>query len=157
MESIDDWDDGIPSYGSFRSRILASKIDVFVSGFLFVLFFMGIMIMIPIDLGFLFRFYFFPLYALIVTFQFFYFVVFETAFGGTVGKSFAGIVVIDSEGEKPSLRTSFVRNLERLFWLVPVLGQIVFFISVKCIEYDNQRWGDQMADTFVVYKPMKIR
>ncbi len=150
------WDDDSPDYCSFVSRILASKIDSIVIGILFVAFLLTVMIMSIVDIGFLFYYYFLPFYMAFFIFNFTYFAILESAFGTTVGKSFASIRVIHSNGNKPSPRTSIIRNMERLIWPLPVLGQILFFMSVKSIEHNKQRWGDQMADTFVVSKPVKL-
>lgn len=150
------WDDFSHDYSSFVSRILASKIDSIAIGIIFIILFFTVIIMSTVDVGFLFNFYFLPFYMLFFIFAFIYFTILESAFGTTVGKSFAGIRVIQSNGDKPSMRTSMIRNLERLIWPIPIIGQIILYFSVKCIENDKQRWGDQMADTFVVSKPMKL-
>ena len=81
---------------------------------------------------------------------FLYYVVMETAFGGTVGKLVMGIRVVRQDGSKPDLATSLKRTLARVVdgfpYVIPYLvGAIVVWSSPT-----RQRMGDRWAKTYVV-------
>jgi uncharacterized RDD family membrane protein YckC len=81
---------------------------------------------------------------------FLYYVVMETAFGGTVGKLVTGIRVVRQDGSKPDLVTSLKRTLARVVdgfpYVIPYLvGAIVVWSSPT-----RQRLGDRWAKTYVV-------
>jgi uncharacterized RDD family membrane protein YckC len=81
---------------------------------------------------------------------FLYYVVLETAFGGTVGKLVAGIRVVRQDGSKPDLTASLKRTVLRVVdgfpYVIPYLvGAIVAWSSPT-----RQRLGDRWARTYVV-------
>jgi uncharacterized RDD family membrane protein YckC len=81
---------------------------------------------------------------------FLYYVVMETAFGGTVGKLVTGIRVVRQDGSKPDLTTSLKRTVLRIVdgfpYVIPYLvGAIVVWSSPT-----RQRLGDRWARTSVV-------
>lgn len=68
--------------------------------------------------------------------------------GQTIGKRVAGIAVVDGDGEHPSLRTAFVRNLPAVIvfsWATTAIA----LASIAMTER-RQRLFDQVASTYVV-------
>ncbi len=138
-------------HADFYSRYLAFRIDTIVSG-----------VFITIPILFLSLVHLHETYQLIIGVlaalflpQIIYYPVLEANWN-TAGKSFAGIKVVDRKGDKITFKQAFVRNLEKLIWVIPVIGQIYAYLSSQAIKWDDQRFGDGWADTYVV-KVEKIR
>ena len=81
--------------------------------------------------------------------ELFYFSVLEAKWN-TVGKSIAGIKVIDRRKNSISFKQTLIRNSERLIWIIPLLGQLFLYLSVSGIKADGVRFGDDWARTYVV-------
>jgi uncharacterized RDD family membrane protein YckC len=83
---------------------------------------------------------------------FVYYVAMETAFGRTVGKFATGIVVIDANGARPGIGAVVIRTLTRIVEVNPVLlgGLPAGIIADRSVC--RQRWGDMLADTYVVFR-----
>ncbi len=77
----------------------------------------------------------------------FYFVVFWTLTGRTIGKWFMGLKVIGSNGGPPTIGKSFIRLVGY------AVSAIVFWLGYFWVLIDNDRqgWHDHMATTWVVY------
>ncbi len=88
------------------------------------------------------------IYVILVPFIFaFYFVVFWSLTGRTVGKWFMGLKVIRADGRPPTVGRSFVR------FIGYGVSAIVFWLGYFWVLIDNDRqaWHDHMAKTWVVY------
>ena len=82
---------------------------------------------------------------------FLYYFVLEGLFAETIGKSAAGLIVLESNGDSCSFAASFKRNMLRFVdWLL--LLYIVGAIAVL-LSGDRQRIGDRLAGTVVTQKP----
>ncbi len=81
-----------------------------------------------------------------------YFSYFESKSGGgaTLAKKMLDIMVVDRHGGKVSFSTSFLRNLARLIWSIPVIGWLLLLLDVFLIADGDQRIGDKLANTYVV-------
>ncbi len=140
----DDFDISSISHAGFYSRYLAFRIDGLVCAFFISL---PILIISIIYLrGF---FLILGILMVFVTPELLYFSVLETKWN-TVGKSIAGIKVIDRGKNPISLKQALIRNSERLIWIIPLLGQLFLYMSVSGIKTDGVRFGDDWAGTYVV-------
>jgi uncharacterized RDD family membrane protein YckC len=76
-----------------------------------------------------------------------YYVVMETAFGGTLGKLLVGLRVVNTQGCSITLREALVRNAMRI-----VDGLFVYLIGAISAWSSplHQRLGDRLAGTVVV-------
>jgi uncharacterized RDD family membrane protein YckC len=98
----------------------------------------------------------FAVMLLFTAFNFFYYIIAETAFAGkSPGKYLTGIRVIKRDGTRISLFDSLVRNIMRLADMLP-FGYMTG-ISVMLFDRQNRRIGDLLADTIVVYDRPKFR
>ncbi len=78
-----------------------------------------------------------------------YFVVSESYWGATLGKSIMGLRVTAVGGGRPSLGQTFLRNISKLHWLLLLLDTIVG-LAVQT-EY-RQKFSDRYAGTIVMKK-----
>ena len=72
----------------------------------------------------------------------------EAVRGQSVGKWLVGIKVVDKDGENPTARQAFLRNIMRIIDAFPffyIVG-ISFFLASK----NSQRLGDILSNTFVI-------
>lgn len=95
----------------------------------------GLFITDPICLGFL-------------AVMFLYFMLLEGIEGATVGKAVVGIRVVSSDGGRPGLGRSFLRNILRVVDSLPafnILGAILIQTSAE-----RTRFGDRVAGTRVI-------
>ena len=76
-----------------------------------------------------------------------YYVVLEGAFGQTLGKRVAGVIVVSRDGSPITFRQSLVRNLLRV---VDAFFHYAVGLVVMLVSEDAQRVGDIAADTLVV-------
>jgi uncharacterized RDD family membrane protein YckC len=77
-----------------------------------------------------------------------YYVVMETAFGGTIGKLLVGLRVVDVRGCRITLGEALIRNAMRI--VDGLLFYLVGAISVWTSPL-HQRLGDRLAGTVVVH------
>lgn len=77
----------------------------------------------------------------------FYFVVFWSLTGRTIGKWFMGLKVIRADGQPPTIGRSFIR------FIGYGVSAIAFWLGYFWVLIDNDRqaWHDHMAKTWVVY------
>jgi uncharacterized RDD family membrane protein YckC len=77
----------------------------------------------------------------------FYFVVFWSLTGRTIGKWFMGLKVVRSDGRPPTIGRSFIR------FIGYGLSAVAFWLGYLwvVIDDDRQAWHDHMAKTWVVY------
>ena len=81
-----------------------------------------------------------------------YFIAFETAFGGTIGKLVLGLRVRYRDGSPVAIDAALVRNLLRLVdcfpYFIPYLLGAVFIWTGN----ERQRLGDKLAETIVTWR-----
>ena len=76
-----------------------------------------------------------------------YFTLAESIYGHTIGKVMVGLRVTAVDGGRPSLESSFVRNISKIYWVLLILDVIGgFFIA----RDSHQKYSDQIAHTTVV-------
>jgi uncharacterized RDD family membrane protein YckC len=80
-----------------------------------------------------------------------YYLIMEAVFGRTVGKFVHGLVVINDDGEKPSLSV-FLRTFTRLLEVNPILFGAVPAGLIANFSPSHRRLGDLLAGTVVVKK-----
>jgi len=88
------------------------------------------------------------IYVFLAPFIFgFYFVVFWSLTGRTIGKWFMGLKVVRSDGRPPTIGRSFIR------FIGYGVSAIVFWLGYfwVLVDSDRQAWHDHMAKTWVVY------
>jgi uncharacterized RDD family membrane protein YckC len=78
-----------------------------------------------------------------------YFPITEHLTGKTLGKKMAGLIVVDEEGQLPTVSQVVIRTLARLLEVNPLGGGLIAAIVVL-VTKDHQRLGDLWAGTFVV-------
>jgi len=83
-----------------------------------------------------------------LVFMFLYFIFLEGLAGATLGKFIIGLRVIDTNGKKPGLLKSLLRNILRLIDSLPTLN--ILGIILIIITKENTRFGDMIAKTRVV-------
>jgi uncharacterized RDD family membrane protein YckC len=76
-----------------------------------------------------------------------YFTITESIYGYTVGKRLVKLKVRRVNGKKPSLESSFLRNISKIHFLVLLLDTLGGFFTSKD---SHQRYIDQIANTTVV-------
>ncbi len=138
-------------HAGFYSRYLAFRIDAIVIGIFITL---PILFLSLVHLDETYQMIIGVVVALFIP-QILYYPIFEAKWN-TAGKSFAGIKVVDRNGDQITFKQAFIRNLEKLIWVIPVIGQIYAYLSSQAIKWDDQRFGDGWADTYVI-KVEKIR
>jgi uncharacterized RDD family membrane protein YckC len=89
-----------------------------------------------------------PLCIAFLVFMFLYFIFLEGLAGATLGKFIIGLRVIDTNGKKPGLLKSLLRNILRLIDSPPTLN--ILGIILIIITKENTRFGDMIAKTRVV-------
>jgi uncharacterized RDD family membrane protein YckC len=89
-----------------------------------------------------------PLCIAFLVFMFLYFIFLEGLAGATLGKFIIGLRVIDTNGKKPGLLKSLLRNILRLIDSLPTLN--ILGIILIIITKENTRFGDMIAKTRVV-------
>jgi uncharacterized RDD family membrane protein YckC len=75
-----------------------------------------------------------------------YFPVLEALYGKTLGKRYLDLKVIMTDGTSITWRSSLIRNAMRL-----LDGHIWLVYSMISKSSLNQRWGDELANTVVIY------
>ena len=88
-----------------------------------------------------------PLCLTFLCIIFLYFVLFES-FSATPGKYFLKLRVYNTDGKKPGIWRSFVRNILRFVDSLPALNILAVYLIITHPE--NARFGDQVAGTRVV-------
>ncbi len=78
-----------------------------------------------------------------------YYIILEGAFGQTVGKRVAGVVVVNRDGQPIGFSESFIRNILRL---IDGIFNYAVGLVVMLLTEDRQRVGDLAAGTVVVRK-----
>ncbi len=80
-----------------------------------------------------------------------YFILFESkkGKGATPGKRVMSVQVVNEQGRKIGIGTSFLRNVVRLIWVIPCIGIIIQIIELILIAVTDKRIGDYLAGTFV--------
>ena len=79
-----------------------------------------------------------------------YFVITETLWGATPGKSIMKIRVVKEDQTKISFKEAFIRNLARLVDMLPFLYIVGLIVISR--SPNKQRLGDKWAHTLVVRK-----
>lgn len=80
-----------------------------------------------------------------------YYVIVEGLFSTTIGKTVAGIRVVDESGGQIGMGRSAIRNVLRFIDALPVLvAWYVFGFILMVVSDDEQRLGDMVANTYVV-------
>ncbi len=79
----------------------------------------------------------------------FYFAIAETAYGATVGKSILRLKVTTDAGEMPSLGTSFIRNISKIYWVLLLLDVVV---GLAMEAGYKKKFSDRYANTQVVLR-----
>lgn len=78
-----------------------------------------------------------------------YFAIAETAYGTTVGKSVLGLKVTTDDGRMPSLGTSFIRNISKIYWVLLLLDVVV---GLAMEAGYKKKFSDRYANTQVVLR-----
>lgn len=77
-----------------------------------------------------------------ISFAIFYYLVFESLFGRTMGKIITGSIVVDENGLKPGFSIVCIRTLSRL---IP-------FDALSFLSKSGRIWHDSLSKTYVVEK-----
>ncbi len=75
-----------------------------------------------------------------------YFIIAETVYGTTIGKSLLGLKVVTSSGEKISLEKAFIRNISKIHGVLLLLDVIGGVITSTDL---HQKYSDRIANTTV--------
>lgn len=78
-----------------------------------------------------------------------YFAIAETAYGTTVGKSILRLKVTTDDGGMPSLGTSFIRNISKIYWVLLLLDVVV---GLAMEAGYKKKFSDRYANTLVVLR-----
>ena len=89
-----------------------------------------------------------PLCVTFLVLMFLYFVLLEGLAGATLGKWILGLRVVRTEGGKPGLLRSALRNILRLVDGLPALNIVGIVLTLHSTE--GARFGDRIAGTRVV-------
>jgi uncharacterized RDD family membrane protein YckC len=76
--------------------------------------------------------------------------VMEMMYGGTIGKLALSITVVNDEGNKLSLKQSFIRNIMRFVDGFPYFIPYLVGLVAVATSPTKQRLGDRLAHTYVV-------
>ncbi|MCW4016997.1 MAG: RDD family protein [Candidatus Bathyarchaeota archaeon] len=76
----------------------------------------------------------------------FYFSLTEAILGYTVGKRLFELKVVTQTGNKPELKTAFIRNISKVFFGLLILDLIANYLTTDNL---NQRYVDKFAHTSV--------
>jgi uncharacterized RDD family membrane protein YckC len=77
---------------------------------------------------------------------FLYFVVAESVFGYTLGKRIFDLKVVTVEGNKPSFRNAFIRNISKIVFVFLILDVVGSHFTSTSL---HQRYVDKIAHTTV--------
>jgi uncharacterized RDD family membrane protein YckC len=77
---------------------------------------------------------------------FLYFVITESIFGYTLGKRIFDLKVVTVNGNKPSFKKVFIRNISKIVFVFLILDVIVSYFTAK---NPHQRYVDKIAHTTV--------
>jgi uncharacterized RDD family membrane protein YckC len=77
---------------------------------------------------------------------FLYFVITETIFGYTLGKRIFDLKVVTENGDKPSFRNVFIRNISKIVFVFLILDVIGSWFTAENL---HQRYIDKIAHTTV--------
>ena len=80
--------------------------------------------------------------------QLFYFMILDTAWGGTIGKRILGLQVQTVNGSKVPFDKSFIRNITKIYGLFLFLDWLVAVITPGADR--RQKYTDRIAGTTVV-------
>jgi len=76
-----------------------------------------------------------------------YFTITESTYGYTLGKRLVNLKVVQADGQKPSLKSAFIRNVSKIHVVFLLLDTVGGFFTSK----DNhQKYIDQIANTTIV-------
>lgn len=89
-------------------------------------------------------------FAVYCALVFAYFVLMEWRVGGTLGKLFMQVQVVNRAGGRISFQASLVRNVLRVVDAFPFLVPYLVGLLVVAASSNNQRVGDMAAGTLVV-------
>lgn len=78
-----------------------------------------------------------------------YFAIAETAYGTTVGKAILRLKVTTDAGRIPSLGTSFIRNISKIYWVLLLLDVVV---GLAMEAGYKKKFSDRYANTQVVLR-----
>ncbi|GAA0544838.1 RDD family protein [Halorubrum ejinorense] len=78
-----------------------------------------------------------------------WYVVSEAVWGRTPGKAFAGIRVVDEDGDEIGARAAVLRNVTKIIGGASLLLILAGVVSIADSR-ENQRLGDRFAGTLVV-------
>ncbi|MCW4031713.1 MAG: RDD family protein [Candidatus Bathyarchaeota archaeon] len=76
-----------------------------------------------------------------------YFTITESTYGYTIGKRLVNLKVVRAGGQKPSLQSTFIRNISKIHFLLLLLDTIGGFFTSKD---HHQKYTDQIAKTTIV-------
>lgn len=142
------------------SRFLATAVDTFIQGVLYVFFFISLTLVVQTDIwdrmpAGLSNWVGAFLVGTLFLIQFGYYLLFEIATGGqSPGKRLFGLRVVKENGFPLSPLDSVIRNVIRVIDFMPVaygLGLIVMFLNAR-----SRRLGDFAAGTLVVKQRERI-
>jgi uncharacterized RDD family membrane protein YckC len=80
--------------------------------------------------------------------QLFYFMILDSAWGGTIGKRIMGLQVQAVNGSKIPFDKSFIRNISKIYGLFLVLDWLIAVITSGADK--RQKYTDRIAGTTVV-------
>ncbi len=89
-------------------------------------------------------------FAVYCTLVFAYYVLMEWRVGGTLGKLFMQVQVVNRTGGRINLPTSLVRNILRIVDAFPFLVPYLVGLLVVAASKNKQRVGDMAAGTLVI-------
>lgn len=81
-----------------------------------------------------------------------YFILLEHYWGRTIGKKITKMRVVDKKGEKITLKNSFLRNITKYIWRLPLIGLLLGLTEWIILFFYDDRIGDILGDTIVVSK-----
>lgn len=143
---------GTISYAGLGSRFLALLIDFLLLSAVFfpvTRLVKGVWLMSPADHAWRTGWFISdPLCLVFLLVIFSYFVLLEGWFGCTIGKRLLGLRVIGTDGKKPGLPRSLLRNLMRLVDGLPALN--ILGAAFILVSSQRTRVGDLAAGTRVV-------
>jgi uncharacterized RDD family membrane protein YckC len=79
-----------------------------------------------------------------------YFVLMEWLLGSSLGKLLMKVQVVNAQGKRIAFSQSLVRNVFRIIDAFPYFIPYLTGLIVGANNKTHQRWGDQVAETFVV-------
>jgi uncharacterized RDD family membrane protein YckC len=76
-----------------------------------------------------------------------YFTLFETYSGSTFGKRIMSLKTTSLDGQRPSLRSAFIRNVSKIYWILVLVDVLIGLASSGS---PRQKVTDRVAGTIVV-------